>query len=172
MVNAGTLDLAGYSVSAAGLSGAAGVVTNSGTNTVTLTVTGGAAMYSGTIADGAGRVALAVNGGMLTLAGTGNSYSAGTTVNNGTLDATVPQALGSGTVALAGGLLGLGDPAAFSGALTVSGGSLDNISGSAMTLSGNIPQLERRLHVRRQQPVEHRRRRGNAWVKRPGERGQ
>ena len=84
------LDLGGYSLSIGVLTGS-GTVTDSSTGTaVTFTVkspTAGSATFSGVIQNGAGTVALTVNGsGILDLGGN-NTYSGATTISGGTLQA-------------------------------------------------------------------------------------
>jgi fibronectin-binding autotransporter adhesin len=94
----------------------------------------------------------------LTLNGS-NAYTGGTAINGGIVNANAVQALGSGSLAINGGTLNanaaqsptlvtlangqinLGTSAALGGApLTIVNGTLDNTSGSAMTLGGNSPQ--------------------------------
>jgi fibronectin-binding autotransporter adhesin len=94
-VNGGVLDLAGYSISVPSVSGAAGVVTNSGFEaTVTLTVNQSIpTTFGGTIADGAGTTLLDLTGpGSLELSGT-NTYSGGTFVEAGQLILDTPNSL-------------------------------------------------------------------------------
>ncbi len=94
----GTLDLAGYSVTVASFSGAAGTVASSMTGSLaTLTVNqASATTFGGTIEDGAGQVALSLEGGgMLTLSGT-NTYTGLTQVLGGTLVLTSPSAIEDG----------------------------------------------------------------------------
>ncbi len=95
----GTLDLFGANQTVGDLSGA-GVVTNSfpaATATLTTGGDGSSQTFSGGIQDGAGAVALTLDGGTLTLSGTSNSYSGGTYVEDGTLIATNSQAIADGT---------------------------------------------------------------------------
>jgi fibronectin-binding autotransporter adhesin len=97
--NGGTLDLAGFSITVPSFSGAAGVVTNSGSGQLaTLTVDQSiVTSFGGTIADGAGQTALNLTGpGTLVLSGT-NTYSGGTFVQNGTLIVDSPSALADGS---------------------------------------------------------------------------
>ena len=79
----GTVDLAGYSATVSSFSGAAGIVTNSASGTtLVLNVNGAninAPVFSGAIADGAGRVAFTLEGGAQILAGN-NTYSGSTVV--------------------------------------------------------------------------------------------
>ena len=106
--NGGTLDLAGYSVTVASFSGAAGTITNSSSSLAILTVNqpgsasqAGSTTFSGAINNGAGQVALAKSAtGTLVLAGT-NNYSGGTTLSNGVLVVNNADSLGVSTGALA-----------------------------------------------------------------------
>ena len=126
-VNAGTLNLAGYSQAVGNFSGAAGKIwNNSGAALATLSIGTGGGTFSGTIADNdgvhtGGSVAVNVtNGGdELTLTGP-NTYSGGTTVSGGTLNVVSNTSIGSGR-------------------LTMAGGNLDNTGGGPVVL-GNIPQ--------------------------------
>ena len=108
----------------------------------TLTVSNTAVNYTfgGTGSIG-GVTSLVMNGpGSLTI-NTGNSYSGGTNLSGGVLNANAANSLSSGPVTISAGALNLGNSAAMgSGLLTINGGTLDNTSGSAMTLSGNNPQ--------------------------------
>ena len=97
--NSSALDLFGANQTVGDLSGG-GMVTNSfPTMTATLTTggDGSSQTFSGKIRDGAGAVALTLDGGTLTLSGTSNSYSGGTNVEDGTLIATNSQAIADGT---------------------------------------------------------------------------
>jgi autotransporter-associated beta strand protein len=81
-------------------------------NGTALTVTQGGT-FAGQISDGAAAGSLKVNlpaNGILTLAGT-STYSGGTTLTSGTLYPLTPNALGTGSVHLHGGTLGLVGPA-------------------------------------------------------------
>jgi autotransporter-associated beta strand protein len=103
--------------------GTAQTVTVSGKvqpGSVTFSSTNASYTLSGTGSIG-GLTSLAMNGpGNLTI-NNSNSYTGGTYLN--------------------GGLLNLGNSAALgSGILAIGGGTLDNTSGTAMTLAGNIPQ--------------------------------
>ena len=97
--SSGALDLVGVSQTVGDLSGA-GVVTNSFPMTISTLTTGGdgsSQTFSGRLKDGAGAIALTLDGGTLTLSGTSNSYSAGTFVEDGTLIATNTGAIADGT---------------------------------------------------------------------------
>ena len=86
----GMLDLNNNSISVSALSGASGIIGNSGgaSNTV-MTFANGISTFGGTIQDALG---LAVSSGALTLSGS-NTYSGGTTISGGTLLATKAAAL-------------------------------------------------------------------------------
>ena len=106
IVNGGTLDLDGNSVSVPAFSGTGGNVTNSGSGTSTLTTTvSGTSTYAGNIADAAGGVALTKEGaGKLILSGSltmfGLNANAGVTelAQSGSIGAVTVS--GSGTVLL------------------------------------------------------------------------
>ena len=133
----GTLDLAGHSQTVGGLSVAAAVatpaneiITNS-TGSATLTSAGnGSTTFGGTIQDTAptGVLALHVAGGQLVLSGN-NTYAGGTTVNGGTLQLAVTNALpATGNITAAtGGVLDLGGNAqTTSGVVSLQGGTVQN----------------------------------------------
>ncbi|MFM8493986.1 MAG: beta strand repeat-containing protein, partial [Planctomycetia bacterium] len=114
-VNAGTLDLGGFSVNVGVLSGSAGAVITTSTAAGTATLTTNAASsstFAGTIQDnGSGVVALTKTGaGQLTLTGV-NTYSGTTTIGGGVLIASSSSALpgfaSSGRVVFGGGILQL-----------------------------------------------------------------
>ncbi len=136
------LDLAGVSNSIGNLSssGGLGQVINSVAASSTLTVNGsGSSSYSGVIADGAATgktlsLNIALTGGAaLTLSGTTNTYSGGTTLTSGVLAVGVNGNLGTGGVTFSGGTLRLAD--GFSGA---SGRTLtlNNVAGNLIDVSG------------------------------------
>ncbi|MSU56718.1 MAG: hypothetical protein EXS35_00800 [Pedosphaera sp.] len=110
----GTLRLNGNSVTLSGLSGSAGTVENNlaGTATLTLNKTSGSDTFSGTIQDGAsGTLALSKTGSGTAVLGAANSYSGGTTLgtgtanSGGTLTLGANDALGTGGLTFAGGIL-------------------------------------------------------------------
>ena len=80
---------------------------------------------------------LIVNGsGAVTIANANSYNPGGTTLNNGLLNLANASAIGTGP-------------------LTINGGTLDNVSGAAMTLTGNNVQgLEQQFHFQRQQSSE------------------
>ncbi len=94
------IDLGGVNQIVASLSdgnGGGGTVTNSVASSVLTLAPTGSTTFSGSIVDGSGTVALALNGpGTQVLSGT-NTYSGGTTVNNGTLIVTNIEALADGS---------------------------------------------------------------------------
>ena len=96
VINAGTVDLHGNSIAFGALSGSSGtLITNSvsGLHTLTSTVASGTATYAGSIADGAGAIALSKAGaGTMILSGT-NTYSGATAVNGGILSVSSTSAL-------------------------------------------------------------------------------
>ena len=127
-LSTGVLDLAGYSPTVGALSGTAGsTITNSSTGTVTLTtnIAAGTSTFSGVIANGGGTVSLTKSGGGVLVLSGSNTYSGGTTVNDGTLVVanTSGSATGTGNVTMNGGTL----------ASAASGGS---ISGKVLAGSG------------------------------------
>ena len=77
-----------------------------------------------------------------TFSGTGSIGGSTSLLMNGPGALTINNSnVYTGGTSLGGGLLNLGNAAALgSGTLTISGGSLDNSSGTAMTLAGNIAQ--------------------------------
>ncbi len=79
--------------------------------------------------------------GALTLTNS-STYSGGTILNAGTLNANAFNALGAGAVTVNGGTLNLGNSNAVgSGTLTINGGVIDNTSGNVFTLSANNAQV-------------------------------
>jgi autotransporter-associated beta strand protein len=79
--------------------------------------------------------------GTLTLL-TSNTYSGGTTISNGALNANVASALGSGPIVLnSPGQMNINNAAFGSGTITINGGTIDNTSGTAIPVSTNNPQV-------------------------------
>jgi fibronectin-binding autotransporter adhesin len=135
-VNGGTLDVNGTTQTIGNLAGTGGTITNNASNSfVALTIgsgnTGGG-NYKGTIADGAGFLALIKNGtGAITLSGT-NTYSGGTTISGGILQFATPNALSQYNI---GGNLNVVNN---SGVLAVNyGGPSDWTSGQVDTVRAN-----------------------------------
>ncbi len=135
-----TLDLHGYSLGVGALSGAGTINNLSGSSTYTLTVGNGNASgtFSGAIKNTTGAIALAKTGtGTLALGGS-DTYTGGTTLTAGQLNINSASALGTGL-------------------FTISGGTIGNTSGAAITLStNNCADLGRRFHVRRHERPESR----------------
>jgi autotransporter-associated beta strand protein len=103
LASGGMLDLNAGSQQVDSLSGS-GAITNSGGALAKLTIGGpDAGTFGGSIRDGASQVALAVTGGALTLTGS-NTFTGGTTVNNGELTVTNAYGLADGSN------LSVGDP--------------------------------------------------------------
>ena len=122
-VNNGTLELAGNSLTVASLSGSAGVISNNGAGKVVLTLgsdttpAGTTTSFSGVIQDnagtGGGTVAVTLNSPYLTLVLSGtDSYTGGTNVDEGTLEAANSDAIspGSGLTVGSGGTVVFADP--------------------------------------------------------------
>lgn len=127
IINSGTLDLQGFNASVGALSGSSSAVITSGstgTRTVTSSFASGTSTYAGRIQNGSGTLALTKSGaGTLVMSGS-NTYSGGTIVSAGTLlvNNIAGSGLGSGGVTVNGGVLG--GTGGFTGALTVSSGTL------------------------------------------------
>ena len=116
----GIFDLNGLSATVGGLTGAGTITTSLATTAVTFTVNGtiSPAAFTGEIQDGNGTMALTKSGsGALTLAGT-NTYSGSTSLTLGTLNLNNASALGNSI-------------------FTITGGTIDNTSGSPITLNSN-----------------------------------
>ncbi len=82
VINSGTFDLNGKNETIATLTGTGGTMTNTNATTATLTYSAftGTAIYSGTITDGVGKVAITkINGSTMTLNGAGSNAYSGTT---------------------------------------------------------------------------------------------
>ncbi|MGV7218748.1 autotransporter outer membrane beta-barrel domain-containing protein, partial [Bradyrhizobium sp. UFLA05-112] len=133
------LDLAGFSNAIGSLAGA-GIVTNSGA-AATLT-TGGdttSTVFSGTIQDGAGSIALTKTGiGLLLLSGS-NSYTGATIVSGGTLQVDGSIASSSQVTVQSGAALsGSGTV----GATVIDGGAIfapgNGTAGTSMVVSGSL----------------------------------
>jgi autotransporter-associated beta strand protein len=135
-----TVDLAGNNQTVGGLAtvDAAAVVGNSGSTPATLNVAGtGNSTFGGTIQDslgsGTSTTALAVSNGTLTLTGTNNSYTGGTSIKNGRLVVGISNALPMATV------LTFGDTVSSSGTLDLDGNSQQvgglAVAGSALATS-------------------------------------
>ena len=139
-----TFDLAGFTETVGSLAGA-GSVTSSATGTLTLTAGGdnSTTVFSGAMTNGtATSVGLTKTGnGILTLSGTGNTYTGATVVNAGTLNVTGSTAGGSNvTVAAAATLAGSGT---VNGSVTLTGstGTLATVSPGDATVAGSSGTL-------------------------------
>ena len=137
VLNAGTLNLNGNSLSVGSLSGgSAGRVSNSSASTTAILTANapGNSTFSGLIQDGSGSVGLTKSGvGSLTLAGA-NSYSGATTVAGGTLvvNGSIQTNVSVAGGAFLGGSGTIGDAASvgrLSGAGTISPGSIAGAAG-------------------------------------------
>ncbi|WP_245329276.1 autotransporter outer membrane beta-barrel domain-containing protein, partial [Bradyrhizobium centrolobii] len=133
------LDLAGFSNAIGSLAGA-GAVTNSG-GAATLT-TGGdntSTVFSGTIRDGAGSIALTKTGSGLLLLSGSNTYTGATTVGGGTLQVDGSIASSSLTTVQAGAALSgtgtVGSTAVESGAVFAPG---NGSAGTSIAVSGSL----------------------------------
>ena len=151
----GTLDLAGNSQTVGGLAVAAGAVAShqiitDSTGSATLTYAGtGSSTFGGTITDNSptGVLALEVSSGQLLLA-SNNTYAGGTTVNGGTLQLGVSNALPtSGNITALSGVMDLGGNSqttagtvSFQGA-TVQNGSLTSTVAAFDAQSGTISAI-------------------------------
>ena len=142
-INAGLLDLNSFSIGVLSLGGTAGAISdlsNSGAGTTTLSVNQSATTtFGGAIQDGPQKL-LALNKsgtGTLVLAGS-STYSGGTTINGGILQAGNSSALGASTAALTVnvGTLDLHGYGLNVGPLN-GAGTIDNLSGSGSLTVGN-----------------------------------
>ena len=142
VASGGVLDLNANSIGVPSLSGSAGVITDSygsGSGTTTLTVNqAGSTTFGGTLVDGPHNLlALTVSvNGMLTLAGT-STYTGGTTLSTGTLQAGSNTAFGSANCPMAvnSGVLDIGGNSVSVGNLSGAGGTILNNGGSAGTFA-------------------------------------
>ena len=138
-VNGGQLNLAAGTLALPALSGGGGTITSGSAAMLNI----GSGTYGGTIANGAGTIALVKNtGGTLALTGT-NYYSGGTTLAGGVLEISGTANLGTpGGYALTfnGGTLQLLGPLAEGRNYTVAvnQNAAINTAGYALTMSGNL----------------------------------
>ncbi len=138
--NGGVVSLAGVSPAALpSLNGLAGTITDSASSAVTLTVSPNAtSTFGGVLQNGAGTLALAVNGGTFPLVlSNANTYSGGTTISAGTLQ--LGNGVSNGSVAgniADNGLLAFNNAAAQTfGGLISGSGSLLQSGPSTLVLS-------------------------------------
>ncbi len=140
--NGGVVSLAGVSPAALpSLNGLAGTITDSAPSAVTLTVSPNAtSTFGGVLQNGAGTLALAVNGGTFPLVlSNANTYSGGTTISAGTLQLGNGVSNGSVVGNIADyGLLAFNNAAAqtFSGLISGSGSLLQ--SGPSTLVLSNL----------------------------------
>ncbi len=134
----GVLDINGLTTNDIGSLSGSGTITNNGGSAAVLKVKQTAAgVFSGTLQNGSNTLALTLDTGSsntLTLSGA-NTFSGGTTITSGTLQMGNAAALGTGTVALAGGTLDVNglttnDIGSLSGS-----GTITNNGGSAAVLN-------------------------------------
>jgi fibronectin-binding autotransporter adhesin len=141
-IDAGTVDLNGFSASLGSLSGTGGTILNNGGGAVTLTAGNDntSSTYSGSIQDrtsGAGTLALTkVGTGVLTLSGS-NSYTGGTQIDAGVLSFGNTAALGVGTVTIGSGTLRAAVSGTLANAIATNGSWIDS-NGNSVRLSGVI----------------------------------
>ncbi len=164
-ITSGTLNLNGRSVTLGALAGSSGGTITTGTaGSVTLTSTATTdSTFAGAITNGSGTIAFTKQGsGTLTLSGN-NSYTGGTTINDGVLALGSLNAVGtSGTISFGGGTLQYsasnttdyssrfstsasqayeidtnGQNVTLASPLTSSGGTLTKFGTGTLTLSGN-----------------------------------
>lgn len=125
----GTLDLRAFDATVSGLhslDSGAGVVTNSGATTATLTLAGaGTSTFSGVLTNGTSPLAVRkIDTGTQILAGA-NTYTGGTTISGGTLVLGASERLAdTGAVTLNGGTLDLGGFSETVGAFSLTSGAL------------------------------------------------
>ena len=125
-VNAGTLELNGYSISVGLLSGSAGgSIISTSTAAIVLTASGSAtSSYGGILNEGSGSMALVKTGtGVLTLTGS-NSFSGGLTIAAGSV------VTGSNTAAFGSGLITIGDSTGSANASLETVGNTGIVSGT------------------------------------------
>ena len=141
-----TLDLDGSNVTINGLT-VAGTVTNDGSAPATFTVGANdeTSQFDGVIEDGSGSVALVKTGaGTLTLSGANgnNTYSGGTTVDEGVLEALTPGALpnyaDAADLALSAGATVAVPPSAPGFPSDWSYGDIENLLDAIVSGSGNL----------------------------------
>ncbi len=145
-VNGGALDLNGNALGVGNLTGTGGsIYNNAASGNVALTIgnsDAGGGNYAGTIADNnstAGTLSLVKTGtGAITLSGA-NTYSGGTSLNNGTLRVSnmTGSATGTGNVTLAAGTLASG-PVGIIGGNVIAGGTAHTIAPGGIGSIGTL----------------------------------
>ncbi len=139
-VNSGTFDFNGTSAMMGGLTGTGGTILNNGggASTITFGFNNDSPTYSGTITDhstGTGTMAVVKAGtGTETLSGN-NSYSGGTTIDSGTIQAGSSTALGSGGLTMNGGTLNMNAYSLSIGDLSGNSGAIQDSGYGAVTLT-------------------------------------
>jgi fibronectin-binding autotransporter adhesin len=142
----GTLDLNAYSETVNGLSGTGTVNTVAGgTPTLTVGANGQTSAFGGIITNTAGSLTLIKTGtGTLTLSGN-NSYSGGTTITGGVLQASHNNALSTGVVTIAGTRLVVTDGVTIGNDVVINSntgatgrGLIENSSTANATVNGTI----------------------------------
>jgi uncharacterized delta-60 repeat protein len=130
----GTLDLDGNSASVDNLSGSnAGIITSSGSSTLTVDESGAPSEFDGTIQGGA--LALSETGTGTLILGGASTYSGNTAIDGGTI--VINGSIASPVFVESGG--GLSGTGTINGPVTVNGGTLlAPASGSALTVDGNL----------------------------------
>jgi autotransporter-associated beta strand protein len=137
-INSGTLDLRGFSIALANLSGA-GTITNANINTVTTLTVGSdntSTTFSGTLVDGSGNrlIKLTKTGtGVLTLSGanSNNNANGGTTINGGVLRLNNASALSTSQLTINGGVLELQNPSSFTRTVATGAGNVQITGGTS-----------------------------------------
>ncbi len=135
------LDLAGFNQTVAALesNGGTGQIFNSAVGTSTLTINGSTTnSYGLTINNGSTSsriISLARAGTGTTTLTAANSYTGGTSISGGTLNANNASALGTGTVTLSGGTLGIGAAITNAIASSGSGGTIQINSDGSLSAS-------------------------------------
>jgi fibronectin-binding autotransporter adhesin len=105
-LNGGTLDLNGQNPTVGKFSGTSGLVTNNSaasTSTLTVYFASGNSTFSGSIADGAGKVALSITGGGTVVLTGGNAFTGDTTIAGGGIWIKDTNSLQNSTVNLLSG---------------------------------------------------------------------
>ncbi len=132
-----TLDLNGFNSTIAALSGNGNLI-NSGGAPAALTFgsNNASTTFSGTIQDGTSAFGLIKTGsGTFTLSGANNTYTGGTTLSAGELRVDAANALGTGQVALEGGILKFGIDQNVTNTIQVNAASTINNTGKTVTLA-------------------------------------
>jgi autotransporter-associated beta strand protein len=137
----GNLSMTGTSFAVGSLAGTGGTLSGNGTTTITLTMGSDNtdSAYAGNIVNGStGAVSIVKTGsGTQSLSGA-NTYSGGTSINNGTLAVPADTTLGTGAVTIAPlGTLAYTANTTTTRTFSLGGGSLAAAAGATVTLNGN-----------------------------------